>query len=230
MSLAMFQEQLELERDWRESEIRFLHNVQGGMSLADRQKIRRSIVCLLYAHVEGFVKFSFSLYVDQINKKTLKCKEVSSAIAAAAFSKEFKALKDLNKKSKIFIRTLPEDKHLHGFARQIDFVESIGSFYDHPVLIGEDYINTENNVGREVIEKMLFQVGLEYSDLKEIYSPLNKLLNVRNDIAHGKRKQGIEDKDYAEFLECCRSVIDAIARRLTTAFGMGKYLRQAEEQ
>ncbi|MFJ4054591.1 MULTISPECIES: MAE_28990/MAE_18760 family HEPN-like nuclease [unclassified Pseudomonas] len=225
MTLAIFQEQIEMERDWRESEIRFLHNVQETMGLTDRQRVRRSIVCLLYAHVEGFVKFAFSLYVDQINNQFLKCKDVSSAIAAAAFSKEFKALKDVNKKSAFFINSLPEDKHLHSFAREMDFVSSIENFYEHPVFIGEDYINTENNVGREVIEKMLFQVGLAYTDLREVYAPLNRLLNVRNDIAHGKRKQGIEDADYQVFLECCRSVIEGVSRRLTTAFGNEQFRR-----
>lgn len=225
MSLAIFQEQLELEREWREAEIRFLNNLQEGLSEADRPKIRRSIVCLLYAHIEGFVRFAFSLYIDQVNNKGLTCKDVSPAIAAAAFAKELKALKDSNSKSPLFLNTLPDDKHLHGFARDVQFLSHIGNFYDHPVIISEGYINTENNVGREVIEKMLFQVGLEYSDLKETYSPLNRLLNVRNDIAHGKRKQGITDEDYNIFLTCCRSVMNTISRRLTSSFGAEKYLK-----
>ncbi len=226
MSLAIFQEQLELEREWREAEIRFLNNLQGGMSDIDRFKVRRSIVCLLYAHIEGFVRFSFSLYVDQVNGKGLKCKDVSPAIAAAAFAKELKALKDVNVKSPFFIKGLPDDKHLHGFAREVDFISQISDFYDHPVVIAEGYVNTENNIGREVLEKMLFQVGLEYADLKDAYSPLNRLLNVRNDIAHGKRKQGISDEDYGVFLNCCRSVMDTISRRLTNSYGTEKYLKQ----
>lgn len=225
MSLAIFQEQLELEREWREAEIRFLNNLQEGMSETDRAKIRRSIICLLYAHIEGFVRFSFSLYVDQVNSKGLTCKDVSPAIAAAAFARELKALKDVNSKSPFFINSLPDDKHLHVFAREVDFISNIGDFYDHPVVIAEGYVNTESNVGREVLEKMLFQVGLEYSDLKEAYSPLNRLLNVRNDIAHGKRKQGINDEDYSVFLNCCRNVMNTIARRLTHSFGTEKYLK-----
>jgi len=226
MSLAIFQEQLELEREWREAEIRFLNNLQEGMSDADRPKIRRSIVCLLYAHIEGFVRFSFSLYVDQVNSKGLTCKDVSPAIATAAFAKELKALKDVNSKSSFFVNSLPDDKHLHGFAREVDFISHISGFYDYPVVIAEGYVNTESNVGREVLEKMLFQVGLEYSDLKEAYSPLNRLLNVRNDIAHGRRKQGINDEDYNVFLNCCRSVMNTVARRLTNSFGTEKYLKQ----
>jgi hypothetical protein len=225
MTLAAFQEQLELEREWREAEVRFLNNLQSGLDDIERFKVRRSIVCLLYAHVEGFVKFSFSLYVDQINKQNLFCRDVNPAIAAAAFSKELSALKDVKRKSKFFGTSLSDDKHLHGFARDVDFITKFSDFYNHPVIIGDDYINTENNVGREVLEKMLFQVGLEYTDMRDIYAPLNRLLNVRNDIAHGKRKQGVEDEDYSVFLNCCKAVMDTVARRLTNAFGTAKYLK-----
>lgn len=156
MSLAIFQEQIELEREWREAEIRFLNNLQEGLAEKDRPKIRRSIVCLLYAHIEGFVRFAFSLYVDQVNRKGLTCRDVSPAIAAAAFAKELKALKDINSKSPFFTKALPDDKHLHGFARDVDFITHIGNFYDHPVVIAEGYVNTENNVGREVLEKKCY--------------------------------------------------------------------------
>lgn len=224
MSLEYFQEQIEIEREWREAEIRFLDNNQRVLSSEDKKRIRRSILCLLYAHIEGFVKFAFSLYIDEINKKKLTCSDVKPVIAAAAFYKEFTALKNNDKKSKIFRKKSPDDSQLHRLSREIEFIENIGEFYSYPVVIPENFVNTENNVGQQVIEKMLFQVGLNYEDLKNIYSPLNRLLNVRNDISHGKRKLGIEDKDYQEFIACFRAVISSISRRLTTAYGKSEFL------
>ena len=80
---------------------------------------------------------------------------------------------------------------------------------------------------KQVLEKLLYQVGLEYSDLSATYSPLNQLLNMRNDIAHGKRKAGIEDKDYDRFHDCCLNIIQVISQKLTTAYGDNKYLKTA---
>lgn len=226
MSLEYFQLQIELERDWREDEIRFLDNTQREIeSEEDRKKIRRSILCLVYAHIEGFVQFAFSLYIDEINKKGLKCSDVKPVIAAATLHREFIALQNKDKKSSIFRRSLPDDTSLHKLSRQVEFIENIALIQNHPVTIPEGYVNTENNVGQQVLEKLLFQVGLEYRDLRDIYSPLNRLLNVRNDISHGKRKLGIEDKEYQEFIECCKSVISGISRRLTTAFGRSEFLQ-----
>ncbi|OZG70583.1 hypothetical protein BTA51_24770 [Hahella sp. CCB-MM4] len=226
MSLEHFQLQIESEREWREDEIRFLDNTQRDIASEDDQKkIRRSILCLVYAHIEGFVQFAFTLYVDEINKKGLKCSDVKPVIAAATLHREFIALNNKDKKSAIFRRSLPDDTSLHKLSRQVEFVENIALIQNHPVTIPEGYVNTENNVGQQVLEKLLFQVGLEYKDLRDIYSPLNRLLNVRNDISHGKRKQGIEDREYQEFIACCKSVISGISRRLTTAYGRNEFMQ-----
>ncbi len=225
MSLANFQEQIETEREWREDEIRFLDNTQRIMANKDDQKrIRRSILCLVYAHIEGFVQFSFSLYIDKINSKGLQCSQVRPVIAAATLHKEFIALQNKDKKTRIFRKTLPDETHLHKLCRQVEFVENIATIQTHLVKIPDGYVNTESNVGQQVLEKLLYQVGLEYKDLKDIYAPLNRLLNVRNDISHGKRKLGIDDREYQEFIACCKSIISGISRRLTTAYGRNEFL------
>lgn len=225
MGLADFQEQIEIEREWRESEIRFLDNNQRNMvSETDRSQIRRSIICLLYAHIEGFIYFSFSLYIDEINKKRLKCSDVKPAIAAAAFHDEFRTLKNEKKKSAIFRNSLPDDTHLHKLAREIEFVERIEEFHDHVVEIPEKFINTESNVGQSVVEKLLYKVGLNYEDLRTIYAPLNRLKNARNDISHGQRREGIADSDYHQFITCCNDIINAISVKLTTAYGHEEFL------
>ncbi|ESA35249.1 hypothetical protein N836_12800 [Leptolyngbya sp. Heron Island J] len=226
MNLENFQAQLETEREWRESEIRFLDNNQRALSNDnDRKLMRRAILCLIYAHIEGFVQFAFSLYVDEINKENLVCSDVKPAIAAAALHKEFNALRNIDMRSKLLKNSSSDDKYLRRFSRDIEFVENIGGFYSHPISIPESFIDTNNNVGKEVLEKLLFQVGLEYEDLKSIYSPLTRLLNVRNDIAHGKRKAGIEDKEYQIFLDCSRNIISSISGRLTTAYGSKEFLK-----
>lgn len=227
MSLVVFQEQLEAERAWREDEIRFLDNLQRGYADDVRFKIRRSILCLYYAHIEGYVQFAFSLYIDEINKKNLKCSEVKSVIAAATLHNDFMALHNKDKKSDIFKRSLPDETHIHRLCRQAEFVESISAVQDLKVAVPDNYIDTESNVGKQVLEKLLYQVGLEYNDLSPTYGPLNQLLNMRNDIAHGKKKAGIEDKDYDRFHTCCLSIIQVISLKLTTAYGNNKYLKTA---
>nr|VFK26925.1 MAG: hypothetical protein BECKMB1821G_GA0114241_102412 [Candidatus Kentron sp. MB]VFK31175.1 MAG: hypothetical protein BECKMB1821I_GA0114274_102111 [Candidatus Kentron sp. MB]VFK75378.1 MAG: hypothetical protein BECKMB1821H_GA0114242_102112 [Candidatus Kentron sp. MB] len=225
MNLEYFQEQIENEREWREGEISFLNNIQESLQKEeDRERIRRSILCIIYAHIEGFVRFIFFLYIEQINNEKLTCSQVRPAIAAAAFYNEFRSLRDKNKKDKFFKNKLPDEGHLHGLSREIEFIENIGQFYNHPVSIPDDFVSTGGNVGREVIEKLLFQVGLEYQSLKDIYAPLNKLLRTRNKIVHGVNSAGIQDKDYKEFIECSRQVISSISHRIIKAYIKKEFL------
>nr|VFK39279.1 MAG: hypothetical protein BECKTC1821E_GA0114239_100472 [Candidatus Kentron sp. TC]VFK43968.1 MAG: hypothetical protein BECKTC1821D_GA0114238_101932 [Candidatus Kentron sp. TC] len=224
-----FREEIEKERQWREDEIAFLDKVQRSLERKeDRERIRRAIVCILYAHVEGFVYFIFSHYIDGINRQNLTCARVRPAIAAAAFHREFIALKDSKKKNPFFRKRLPDENHLHGLSRQIEFIENIAGFYDHPISISDDFINTEGNIGPETLEKLLFQIGLEYQDVEDIRRKLYRLLNVRNDIAHGKRKEGIKDKDYEDFRRCFRKVIDSISNKIITAYREKEFLTTDE--
>nr|VFK52452.1 MAG: hypothetical protein BECKTUN1418F_GA0071002_100844 [Candidatus Kentron sp. TUN]VFK52980.1 MAG: hypothetical protein BECKTUN1418E_GA0071001_101144 [Candidatus Kentron sp. TUN] len=219
MNLESFRAQMEAEIQWRKEEIIFLDNIQRSLEKdEDRKKIRRSILCIIYAHIEGFIKFAFSLYVDEINKEKLTCSDVKPVIAAAAFHKEFNALKNEDKKSEIFKKELPDNSHLHRLSREIEFIERINEYYNYTISIPDEFLNTRSNVGKDVIEKLLFQVGLEYEDLKDICPPLNRLLKARNDIAHGNRKLGIEDKDYDAFMKCLDSVIKSISRRIIKAY------------
>ncbi len=224
MTLEEFQEEIEIEREWREKEINFLNNHQGSMEGDEQKLFRRSIICLIYAHIEGFVQFSFSLYINAINQKELECSAVKPAIAAAAFHTEFYALKNKEKKNPFFKKAFPDDTHLHAFSREIEFIENINEFNCHIVKIPDNFINTENNVGQQVMEKMLFKIGLDHTELKDINAPLGRLLNVRNDISHGKRKAGIDDEDYDAFLLCGKNIISKISNRLTTAFGNNEFL------
>lgn len=215
MILEEFQAELELDRTWREEDIRFLHNLQARLpNVDDKERFRRSIVGMFYAHIEGYVYFSFNLYASSINELNLKCRDVKPVLMAATLSKEFEALKNPDKKNPLFKREFPEDKKLHQTCRQIDFLEQLAVIQDRDVKIPRDYINTENNVGPDVLRKLLYQMGLEHNDLDSIKVSLHKLLNIRNDIAHGKYKDGIPDADYESFKECFNTIFTRISNLL----------------
>jgi hypothetical protein len=225
MSYEGFLSELEAERAWREEEIRFLDNNQRAMGeVGEREMIRRSIICVLYAHIEGYVHFSFNLYVNKINDLNIKCSDAKPILAAAVLNNEIKYLIAGEKKSPIFNRSMPDDSNIHSLYRREEFIKSLALITDSLVKIPDGYINTENNVGREVVEKLLYKVGLEYDDLSNVVSELTQLLNARNDIAHGKRRHGIVDRDYDRFLNCARDVINRLSHKLSTAYGQQHYL------
>lgn len=224
MNLDEFQASIEMDKSWREDELRFYNNIQAKLELEQRMLFRKSIICIIYAHIEGFVHFSFSLYIESINSLNLKCREVHSAIAAAALNEEFLALKNPDKKSSLFSRAFPDDAKLHRMCREIEFIEKSLVVQEKSVRIPKKYINTESNVGPDVLRKLLYQVGLTFDDFEIIKNDLNKLLTARNNVAHGKHKEGINDSDFEAYKRCFYHIFSKLSNVIVIAYANKKYL------
>lgn len=218
MSPDDFLTQVEIERRWREEEIRFLNNIMERSDDDHAYMIRRAVICLLYAHIEGFVKFSFNLYIDGINKMELKCNQVKPILAAAVHYIDLLKMDNPNIKNKIFKKVLPDDSHLHRIFRYEEFFEKIYNVMDEIIFIKDGYVNTECNVGKEVLQKLLYQVGLSHKSLDHVIGPLTRLKNKRNNISHGVDKDKIGDDEYKIYYNCSLEIMKELAKVLFSAY------------
>lgn len=226
MTADEFLSEVEIERLIREEEIRKLNNLITTIEgKSGENELRRATICMLYAHIEGFVKFTFCLYINALNKMELKCNQVKPILAAAVFYKDFKQLINPDHKSRFFKKSLPEDSHLHRIFRHEEFFEKIDDFYKEKIVIEDGYINTDSNVGREIIEKLLYQVGLPHKSLGEVIGPLSKLKNKRNDISHGVDRSMIQASDYNEYYLCTLGIMDNISKVLFKAYREKSFLK-----
>lgn len=230
MNSVDFQTQLQVEMLWRETEIRGLNNIMsGGIAPSSLNMMRRATLCLLYAHIEGFVKFSFKLYIDGINSMDLECSRVKPVLTAAVYYVDFMKINDPDRKNKIFKKTLPDNSYLHRISRYEEFFEKVSDVFNQKIKIGDGYINTEGNVGKEVLQKLLYQVGLSHTLLDNVIGPLTKLMNKRNNIAHGVDKGVINDVEFREYYECCLSIMSELSRVLFSAFDTREFMKQVSE-
>src|SRR5437764_7329718 len=79
---------IENDRALRENEIRLIENIATRTGNdAERDMLRRSLVLLTYAHLEGSCKFSLSAYAGAINGLALPCREAATALVAASLSR-----------------------------------------------------------------------------------------------------------------------------------------------
>ena len=126
MNLTELWTQIEEELAWRHDELRFLNNQIELLEGDDeKKKLRRAALLMVYAHFEGFTKFSFDLYITAINNENLKCRDVTATILACSFNDIFKALRNPDSKGDIFRNSLPDDTKLHRFARSVHFLEDL---------------------------------------------------------------------------------------------------------
>lgn len=231
MDLENFRAQLEAEFEWRSGEVRWLHNLCEGMD-SDEQKrqFRRAIVLLLYSHFEGYCKFSLQLYVSAVNGEGLSCREANPAIAAASLNDIFAKLRDGTGKAEVFRNSLPDDSKLHRFAREREFVERTADMLSTPVSIPDQIVNTESNLKPAVLRKNLFMLGLPFDQFKALEPDIDKLLALRNGIAHGSTRGGVDAALYESLKQCAFSVMSGITSGVTRAFDEKWFLANAPGQ
>ncbi|CAO3362192.1 MAE_28990/MAE_18760 family HEPN-like nuclease [Azospirillum melinis] len=228
MQIDDLQAELEIDMSWRVDEIRFLQN-HGAILKEDDEKrrYRRAIILLLYAHFEGFCKIALLTYVKSINSEGLRSAEVNESIAAAAMSDVFYALRDPDKRSEFFKKDAPDDRELHRFARDKEFVERVRDLGTRLISVPEKVVNTESNLWPVVLRKNLYRLGLPHTAFKHLDGVISKLLNTRNDIGHGKRKDGLDEKEYLELRDAVFFLMSEVKRGVMEALSNKLYLNHA---
>ena len=189
-----FRSDMEESLSWRIKEVVDLKNV-----LRDDNKVPvvKTLVVMLYAHFEGFFKDCMECYIHYVNSSEIKLKMFTDAIIAASLNKEYAAFEDRNRKCRELISQPPVEDYLHKFHRRKELTQKFMSNYlEKKIRINEKIINTKSNLNYEVLQENLYILGLDYNYFQSRQNNINKLVRVRNGVAHGSQKEPIELDEY----------------------------------
>jgi hypothetical protein len=229
MDITAFRAELEGDWAWRIDELRFFQNIGSTITNLDEEdRYRRVLVLILYAHFEGFCKVALGTYVNAVNRLGVNCGEANYAIAAAGLADLFRELRDPNRKSDLFRRTLPDDAKLHRFARDREFVELTDHFGERAVNIPDYVVDTESNLTPVVLRKNLFRLGFDHDLFAHLDGDVNRLLGYRNNIAHGAAKAGMDRKTYEALRDAVIRIIHEVTALIAQSFQEKKYLRSQQ--
>ena len=214
MTADEFRASLETDLAWRQEEIAFFKNQLNYVPEIHKNRYRKSLVLILYSHLEGYIKLGLQTYVQYINSLGLARDMVTIGLKAASMNKEFNAYDNLDRKCIVFRRELPEDTGLHKFFRRVDFVSKYEEFMERNLEIDDGIVNTESNLWYLVLQKNLYKLGLPV-DMFEMYkSDIDALVNRRNSIAHGSFRSGITGEEFQRWEVSVIDVLSGIARLL----------------
>lgn len=216
--------QIESDRSVRESEIRLVGNIaRRTPNETERNMLFRTSVLLTYSHLEGFCRFALSAYLSAINAMSLSSKDASLAIVAASMSEIFAALRHPQTKHEFFGNALPDDTKLHLVAREREFIENFQAAMLRPVKLPDDLIDTESNLKPIVLMKNLFKLGLDYKLVEPHRATVNKLLGVRNAIAHGDSLKVPKEEEIDDYVATTFGVMSFVQREVYTALKEGTF-------
>ena len=204
--------ELETEMAWRQEEMGFFKNQLNNIADNEKDRYRKSLIILLYSHMEGYIKICLQIYIKYINSQHLLRKDVISELIVSGMSKEFHAYENLDRKCEFFKSFLPNDTQLHRYYRHIDFINQIDDFLELLLTIEDGVIDTESNLWHAVLKKNLYKVGLPIDAFDEYSNDINALVNRRNSIAHGSAKSGVVQQEYEKWENKVNEIMSDITR------------------
>jgi hypothetical protein len=210
--------ELEDEQRIRLQEIAFLENVCASLTAdADKDRMRRSMIVMLYSHFEGFAKFALELYRRVVDERELKCCEVQPALATTTLRDLFKAFRSPDQAPNLLPKVLQALTELRPLAIERAFIEQAWDFGQRIVSLPEDFVDTESNLKPIVLRKNLFRLGLPHDLFDDIEGSIHKLLNYRNTIAHGSRLSGIDEVEYVELRAAVLRIMEELKKAILAA-------------
>lgn len=227
MTKDELRELLENELLWRFEEINFFKKQLMNMNSEDEEnKYRKSMVLILYSHLEGFIKQALLNYAQYLNHLEKKRQEFDYPLIATSMNAEFKAYDNKNSKSPLFNnKKVPTDSDIHSLYRRVNLLESSSNLLNQILVIEDSAIDTESNLWYVVLQKNLYRLGLPTDMFEEYKGKIDGLVNRRNSIAHGRQTNGVSDKDYLKWETITKDIMESIVRKIYYYASNEKYLR-----
>lgn len=217
---------LESDRRQREAELRLIENLAARSDTeAEQSMLFRSLALLTYAHLEGFCKFALQAYASAINSLGLPCREASFPVLAASLGDILAALRNPNSKAPEFRTKLPDDQDLHMLWRERTFVETYEAILGRSVEIPDRVIDTKANLNTVVLKRNLYQLGLDYPAVEKHRQAIDRLLGVRNAIAHGDALRVPSAEHIREYTAAAFDVMKFIQANVFNALREGTFRR-----
>ncbi|RYD58935.1 MAG: hypothetical protein EOP56_01520 [Sphingobacteriales bacterium] len=199
-----FEKNLDEDLAWRKKEISELMLI--AKSESEKTVILKSLILLLYAHWEGYIKKSSKLYIKYVSEKKLKTSDLCVNFKAIVLKQH--------------VSRCIENKESLSLVNELDFIDKYLKYQDLKFKINvkidgdqdNSIIDTESNLKPKVFKKILSILGLNYKNAlstREHYINSNLLLN-RNSIGHGSDFDSSKQQEFdlkLKDIEKLRSIV-----------------------
>lgn len=174
---------IQADSAWRKKEISSIKQRIARSDGEARAIMMRAGILILYAHWEGFVKYSAKTYIAHINERVARF--------SVPLTDHYKSL--------LMWRTIQRKGEYPHRKTPIGFLDVVQEWATSPdTKLSEEMIDTESNLNSEVLSKILRIIDIPFGDFEPKKHLIDeKLLGRRNPIAHGQR-WSITVDDYYE--------------------------------
>jgi hypothetical protein len=203
-------QELENDLSWREAELvslklQVLKTAKGSVIY---QALLRALWAMLYAHYEGFCKFAWDLYLEELQKLGIKRKDCREEIAKLSLQK--------------YLNSFKWDLSIDSFWEfgQTGFQKMLEEDLDFSTKL-----DTESNLYPNLLKKNSIQVCLNYQLVEKYEIELKALVTRRNHIAHGKKMIIKDLQEYKKYEDAAIEVMHELAISIVDCLDNKSYLK-----
>ena len=210
--MITIRDKIDLEIEWVIKETTKLKLIPHKYSLSSDEKILylKSIVPMIYAYLEGFIKRSLKMYLELVNEKNLTYNEISPKLLVYKIEKQYNCFLDRFEKIEKKVNLI------NNFLKDIQEAEVKLFFNESKV----------QNINCDRLNKILDEFDFENIKDKKINNGLNKLLQYRNGIAHGENSYKVSETLIVEFIDTIINTMDIISDIIVKGYNEKKYLKE----
>ncbi|MDM8514876.1 MAE_28990/MAE_18760 family HEPN-like nuclease [Desulfobacterales bacterium HSG16] len=173
-------DEIESERDWRAKEFQIIKDMYFSIREDKKERFYStySMMCIpmIYAHWEGFCATLFRHITNFLNGLNLKPDQVTIKLFTFAQSKTYDYLKGK-----------------HSFEQKCKFSTKFMDLQKKNVKLNKKF-DTKSNLKFDPLSDMLDLFDIEHSSLQKYKAKLDRLVEIRNNIAHGENSIIVDDE------------------------------------
>lgn len=202
--------ELESERDWRINEFNRMkliyRTIEGAKGFDDELKVYlRMTIPTIYAHWEGYCVSSFKILINFINHKELKYNEIKNNLLTHANNSAYNKLK--GKQS---------------FSQRCEFTTLFIDLLSSKIKI-ENRVDTKSNLNFNAFGEICEVIGIDINVFNEYKANIDRLVNIRNSIAHGENSFVITRDKMNEYIDFVIELIDKVLVEQCTYIDQEEY-------
>ncbi|MFD2592088.1 MAE_28990/MAE_18760 family HEPN-like nuclease [Aquimarina hainanensis] len=203
MRYDQFENYLDTDLAWRKKEISELLLLA---KTSNKEVLLKSLILLLYAHWEGYIKKSSKLYIKYVSEEKIKINDLSSNFTAIVLKSQISRC--IEESDSLTLAN--ELSFINGYLKKINKRFKIKIDPDKD--LDKDIIDTQSNLKPKVFKSIVDIVGLDYKtsiETREHYINSNLLAN-RNCIGHGSPFDHTNQLDFSLTLKDIEKLKDII--------------------
>jgi hypothetical protein len=211
-------ESIQDDIDWRLLELKEYENIIENLNTneTDRREkqvkiILRCSIPIIYAHWEGFVNYSLELVFKYLNEKKFNNQDFCCTYLTTAYEETLKSL----------------DKSLN-FEKRKKHLTNLYEKFDKCVVLPIK-INTSSNLNFEVLQSICEKTNLDIKKFDSIKAKLNRLIHLRNSIAHGENAFNFDDFDEIQgHIDLLENLMSIFQNEIQDLLKNEKYKKEVE--